>query len=314
MIRESSGSTQKVVPIDPLHNELTERAARVARADGINRTALAALSVIRASEAQQPMPSVYAPSLCVVLQGRKRALLGSEWFNYDPFNYLFVSVTLPALGQVLDAAPERPYICLRIDIDLHEVSRLVAQTKPATSRGSSNSSPLYVARMSSDLTEVLLRLVRLLEAPDDLSVLGPTTLRELWYRLLRSDTGPRLRAITETEGLVQRIHRAIEILQQRFHESLRIEELAAAAHLSPSTFHARFKAVTAMSPLQFQKQLRLHEARRLMIGEGLDAAVAAHRVGYESPSQFSREYRRLFGAPPRREVNSLQQERLAIER
>lgn len=295
----------KVVPIDARQAELAERVARAVPEDGVHRTAFAPLALIRASEVGQPCPAVYTPSLCIVVQGRKRALIGNESFYYDAFNYLLVSVSLPMFGQILDASPERPYLCLRIDIDLREVGRLLLEMKPDTRASAPAQQPLYVARTSPDLLEVILRLVRLLDTPADLPVLGPLALRELWYRLLRGEMGHRLRDLTETEGPVQRINCAIELLRRRYHEALRIEALAEASHMSPSTFHARFKAVTSMSPLQFQKQLRLHEARRLMMSEGLEASVAGYRVGYESPSQFTREYRRLFGAPPRREIAAL---------
>lgn len=300
------GMDAKVVPIDARQAELTARVARAVSADGVHPTPFAPMSFIRASDVGQPLPSVYLPSLCIVVQGRKKALIGRESFHYDAFNYLLVSVTLPMFGQILDASPERPYLCVRLDIDFREVGKLLLEmerTGPAEELRAEQ--PLYVARMSSDLLEVLLRLVRLLDAPEDLKVLAPPALREIWYRLLRSEMGPRLRDLTESEGPVQRINRAIEQLRRRYAEAVRIEELAAISHMSSSTFHAHFKGVTSMSPLQFQKALRLHEARRLMMSEGLEAAAACYRVGYESPSQFSREYRRLFGAPPRREVAAL---------
>jgi AraC-like DNA-binding protein len=295
----------KVVPFDARQAELVTRVARAATHDGLNRTAFPPMSVTRASDISQPIPSVYTPSLCVVVQGRKRAFIGNQSFHYDPFNYLFVSVTLPMFAQILDASPELPYLGLKLDIDFREVGKLLLEMEPGECAAAPAEQPLYVARLSGELLEVLLRLVRLLDAPADLPVLAPLALREIWYRLLRSEMGPRLRELTEADGPVQRINRAIELLRQRYAEPIRIEELASIAHMSPSTFHARFKGVTSMSPLQFQKQLRLHEARRLMISEGLEAAAAGYRVGYESPSQFSREYRRLFGAPPRREVVAL---------
>jgi AraC-like DNA-binding protein len=293
-----------IVPIDPRQGELAERVTRLTPADGVHRTAFAPLAFIRASEIGQPLPAVYSPSVCVVIQGRKRALIGNESYHYDAFNYLIVSVTLPMLGQILDASAERPYLCLRIDIDVREVARLLTEMTAEKSDAASNK-PLYVARTSADFLDVILRLVRLLDTPADLPVLAPLALREIWYRLLRGDMGSRLRGLVELEGPVQRISRAIELLQHHYDRPLRIDELADASHMSPSTFHARFKAITSMSPLQFQKQLRLHEARRLLLTESVDAGTAAHRVGYESPSQFNREYRRLFGSPPRREIARL---------
>lgn len=300
-------ATPRVVPIDARQRELVERVSRLIDCDGIARTAFPPLHVIRASAPAAPLPSVYTPSLCVVVQGRKRALVGREEYYYDPFNYLLVSMTLPARGEILEASPERPYLCLRLDIDMGEVSRLLLELEDRGSSAAADGQALYVARMSGELLDVVLRLTRLLDTPEDLPVLGALALREIWYRLLRGEMGGRLRALAQLEGPVQRIARAVELLKRRFADALRVDQLAEAAHMSPSALHARFKAVTGLSPLQFQKQLRLHEARRLMLSEGLDATSAAYRVGYESSSHFSRDYRRAFGAPPRREVERLRQ-------
>jgi AraC-like DNA-binding protein len=252
---------------------------------------------------------VYSPSLCVVVQGRKRAIIEDESFYYDAFNYLFVSVTLPMLGQILDASPERPYLCMRIQVDMREVSRLLLEIADRGAPVERSDKPLYIGRMNPELLDVLLRLARLLDTPQDIPVLGPLALREIWYRLLRGDMGSHLRQLVEQDGPVQRISRAIEMLQTRYDQPLHVENLAQAAHMSVSNFHAHFKSVTSLSPLQFQKRLRLHEARRLMMSEGLDSASAGHRVGYSSPSQFNREYRRLFGAPPHRDMMQLLAER-----
>lgn len=289
--------------------ELAARIARFTDGDGVTQTAIPALWLIRASEPSQALPSVYEPSLCVVIQGRKRALLADETYVYDPLHYLVVSVTLPATGQVIEASAEKPYLCLRIGIERKVIGELLMQMRKSapgrTTTAAAGERGMFLARMSEPLLDAVLRLVRLLDEPRELPVLAPLVLREIYYRVLIGDLGRRLRDLSEADSHAQRIGRAIELLTQRFAKPLRIEELAEAAHVSPSTLHHRFKAVTAMSPLQFQKQLRLHEARRLMLTEGIEAASAGHRVGYESPSQFSREYRRLFGAPPRREISQL---------
>ncbi len=159
--------------------------------------------------------------------------------------------------------------------------------------------------MDEPLLDAVLRMVKLLDTPEDIAVLAPAVQREIYYRVLRGELGQRLVDMAECESGNHRIVRAIEWLKQRYAAPLRIEDLADAVHMSPSALHHRFKAVTAMSPLQYQKQLRLHEARRLMFADGIECATAGHRVGYESPSQFSREYRRLFGAPPRVEIARL---------
>ncbi len=295
----------KIVPIDPQQAELVRRVMQTVERDGLTETALPGVGFMRGTEVVQPLPSVVSPSLCIVVQGRKRAIVDGESFYYDPFNYLMVPLTLPVFGQILDASPERPYLCIRIHIDMREVSRLLLETADRGTPIERTHKPLYVGRMNPELVDVVLRLVRLLDSPGDIPILQPLALREIWYRLLRGDMGSRLRELVEQDGPVQRISRAIEMLQTRYDQPLHVEDLADAAHMSVSNFHAHFKAVTSFSPLQFQKRLRLHEARRLMMSEGFDSASAGHRVGYSSPSQFNREYRRLFGAPPHRDVMQL---------
>jgi len=218
-----------------------------------------------------------------------------------------VSVTLPAMGQVLEATREHPFLSLRLNLDLEEIARLVlelgdrAPSPPGADRG------LFVARLDEPLLDAVLRMVKLLVTPEDIDVLAPVVQREIYYRMLRGDLGYRLVALAQSEGGNHRVVRAIEWLKQHYAAPLRIEELADSVHMSPSALHHRFKAVTAMSPLQYQKHLRLHEARRLMFADGIECAIAGQRVGYESSSQFSREYRRLFGAPPRSEIARLRE-------
>jgi AraC-like DNA-binding protein len=190
-------------------------------------------------------------------------------------------------------------------VDRKLIGELLLQAGPTLVQRPASERGLYVARTDGALLDAVVRLVRLLDKPRDAQVLSPLILREIHYRALMGELGSRLRELCIVDSQIQRIARAIDTLRTRFAEGFSVEELAAIAHMSPSSFHHRFKEVTAMSPMQFQKQLRLHEARRLMLTDGLEASVAAHRVGYESASQFSREYRRLFGAPPRREIDAL---------
>ena len=304
-------SLQRVHEIDAIaerQRELSARVARLAPIDGTYQSAIQPLSLIRNSVPTVCTPTVYQPCLAIVVQGRKRALLNDEVFHYDALNYLVVSVTLPAMGQVLEASTDRPYLCLRLNLDLEEVARLLLELgdrgPPAPSEADRG---LFVACLDEPLLDAVLRMVRLLDAPDDIGVLAPVVLREIYYRVLRGELGHRLVDLSQGEGGNHRIVRAIEWLKQRYAAPLRIEELAEAVHMSPSALHHRFKAVTAMSPLQYQKHLRLHEARRLMFANGVECATAGHRVGYESASQFSREYRRLFGAPPRAEIARLRE-------
>jgi AraC-like DNA-binding protein len=286
--------------------ELTARVARLAPVDGVHPAAFPSLALIRGSVPTVCVATVYQPSLGIVVQGRKRVLLNDEVFYYDALNYLVVSVTLPVMGQVVEASPERPFLGLRLDLDLEEIARLLLEmgdrgTAPVADRG------LFVTRMDEPLLDAVLRMVKLLEEPEDIAVLAPVVQREIYYRVLRGDLGQRLVDLAEADGGNHRIVRAIEWLKRRYATPLSIGELAEAVHMSPSALHHRFKAVTAMSPLQYQKHLRLHEARRLMFADGIECAAAGHRVGYESPSQFSREYRRLFGASPRVEIARLRE-------
>ncbi|HEY2464392.1 MAG TPA: AraC family transcriptional regulator [Steroidobacteraceae bacterium] len=298
---------RRIVGMADRHQELSARVARLAPFDGTHQTALPSLALSRGSAPTVGMPIVFQPCLGIVVQGRKRALLNGEVFNYDALNYLVVSVTLPGMGQVVEATPEHPYLSLRLNLDLEQITRLVlelgdrAPSPAATDRG------LFVARLDEPLLDAVLRMVKLLDTPEDMDVLAPVVQREIYYRLLRGELGYRLVDLAQSENGKHRIVRAIDWLKQHYAAPLRIEELADTVHMSPSALHHRFKAVTAMSPLQYQKHLRLHEARRLMFVDGIESATAGHRVGYESASQFSREYRRLFGAPPRSEIARLRE-------
>ena len=299
-LRETAGNLTR-------QQELTARVARLAPFDGTHQSALPSLALTRSSVPTLRMPTVYQPCLGIVVQGRKRAVLNDEVFHYDALNYLVVSVTLPGMGQVLDATPERPYLSLRLNLDLEEIARLVLELGDRGPSLATADRGLFVARLDEPLLDAVLRIVKLLDTPEDIRVLAPVVQREIYYRILRGELGSRLVDLAQSEGGNHRIVRAIEWLKQHYAATLRIEELADAVHMSPSALHHRFKAVTAMSPLQYQKHLRLHEARRLMFADGIESATAGHRVGYESASQFSREYRRLFGAPPRSEIARLRE-------
>lgn len=298
-------AANSIAPFDSLapQRELAARIARFATSDGFHQSAIEALGLIRHDHPTEPCAAVYQPSLCIVVQGSKQARLGDEVFVYDPLHYLVVSVTLPVIGQVREASAAQPYLCLRIALEPRMISELVLQAAPAAPRGPDRG--LFLARTEPPMLDALLRLLRLLDTPEEIGVLAPLVLREICYRVLTGEWGHRLRDLVVADGGGQRIGRVIELIKTRFADALSIEELADSAHMSVSALHHRFKSVTSLSPLQFQKSLRLHEARRLMLNDGLEAAAAAHRVGYESASQFSREYRRLFGAPPRREIVAL---------
>ncbi len=285
-----------------LRGELIERVARHTPDDGRFATAIKGVLLIRASLPAQPLPDVCQPSLCVVVQGRKQASLAGEIYEYDALRHLVVSMTMPVVWQVIECSPTRPYLCIRIDIDIALIERLQARRGSGPAQEHASQRALFVARTDAPMLDAVARLVRLLDTPDDIAALSPLVLAEIHYRALTSEFGERLRWLCTTGTANRRVARAIDILKSRFAEPLNLRALATDVDMSRSSLHAHFKAATNLSPLQFQKQLRLQEARRLLLVSGMDASSASHHVGYESPSQFSRDYRRLFGAPPRREV------------
>lgn len=274
--------------------------------DGTHVTALPQLCLYRSSAPSDPIPGLYEPSLCVIAQGRKRVMLAEESYVYAPGQYLLASVDLPIVGQVIEATPGAPYLSLKLDLDPALISTLIMESgMTAPSRTVPTARGISVNRADPGLLDAVIRLLRLLETPRDIRVLAPLLLREIPYRLLVGDQSAHLCRIASENSETQRIARAIQWLRQHYDKPIRVEDVAREAYMSPSGLFHHFKAVTAMSPLQYQKQLRLQEARRLMLGEALDATTASYRVGYESPSQFSREYSRFFGAPPRRDIAQL---------
>jgi AraC-like DNA-binding protein len=277
-------------------------------ADGLGDTPIPFLHCYRATVPTAPKRvtrTVYQPSLCFVVQGRKQAMLEGEVYRYAAGQYLVVSVDLPLIGQVIEASPKKPYCCLQVDLDPQVLSETVAKIG---TRGTAEDTPsrgLFVGDADAGLTDAMLRLIELLNVPQDAGFLSSLIVREIYYRLL---TGPYGRAVAQVAlkgSTMQRIAAVIQRLRTDFAKPLRVETLAELAHMSPSSFHQHFKAATAMSPLQYQKRIRLVEARRLMLSDSVNAAQAAYRVGYESISQFSREYARLFGAPPRLDVERM---------
>lgn len=274
--------------------------------DGIHPTAIAGLNCLRLSETGQNTPAVYTPCLCLIAQGAKSVHLGTETFHYAPSQYLAVSIDLPLIGEVTKATPSQPYLCVQIELNPQIIGELAAQAPHlATPREDSSSRGLYVEKADAALVDSFTRLMQLLETPRDLPMLAPLALREVYYRLLSGPQGQNIAQIAIAGTTMHRIAATINHLKNNYREPIRIDELAAMARMSASTFHHHFKEVTALSPLQYQKRLRLMEARRLMLSENSDAASAAYGVGYESPSQFSREYARYFGAPPARDITAL---------
>ena len=259
----------------------------------------------RASSPTEPVQSVFPPSFCFVAQGSKRALLGEEVFRYDPQHYLIYTVALPLTFQVEEASEERPYLGFRLDLEPALVASVIMESNIRLKKGDASTKAMNVSSVDADLLDAVVRLVRLVETPAERKVLAPLIIREIVYRLLIGGQGARLSHILASSGETRRISKAIGHLREHFDEQLKMEEIARELGMSVSGFHHHFKSVTSMSPLQFQKHLRLQEARRLMLGEDMDAASAGFRVGYEDPSHFSREYKRHFGAPPHGDIASL---------
>lgn len=283
--------------------ELAQVIARYAPAPGISSTAIPRLSLFRVDQPSLPTPAVYEASLCLIAQGSKRVSLGEQSVIYDASRYLLVSVDLPLVGHVLEATAEAPYLCCKIDLDLAALAELMAAERGGVSRGDLPVLAVYPG--DADLIDAAYRLVRLLERPASIPVLAPLIEREILYRLVTGPHGAMLRHLTTAGTRLNQVGRAIAAIRKRYDAQLRIDDVAAEAGMSTSSLHAHFKAITQMTPLEYQKQIRLQEARRLMLANGASAGTAGFAVGYESPSQFSREYRRLFGAPPRQDVERL---------
>jgi AraC-like DNA-binding protein len=290
--------------------ELVERIGRAMRTDGTAQP-LPGLQLYRHSLPLEQVYSVVEPSVCVVAQGSKEFLLDESRYRYDPFHYLLVTVDLPYVGQVLEASKERPFLSLRLDLTPSLVGEVMVEVGHASSRDSVDVRAISVSPVDGHLLDAIVRVARLLDDPDEALVLMPLLTREIIYRLLRGEQGARLRHLAILGGYSPSIARAIERLRQDFDQPLRVENLARELGMSVSGLRHHFKAVTALSPLQFQKRLRLLEARRLMLGEDFDAASAAYRVGYRDASHFNREYKSLFGVPPMRDVQRLREAALA---
>ncbi len=284
--------------------ELAERIAQALPADGTLDVS-ASFRLARSSRPTEPIHSLYQPAFCVVAQGRKQALLGEEVFRYDPGHYLIYTVDLPLTFRVEEASKERPYLGFRLNLDSSLVASVMMESGIEPKKGHVSLKAMDVSPMDADLLDAVVRLVRLLGAPVEHEVLAPLIVREIIFRLLAGGQGARLSHLVASGAGAQRISKAIGHLREKFDQPLKMDDLAHELGMSVSGFHHHFKSVTAMSPLQFQKQIRLQEARRLMLGEDLDAASAGFRVGYEDPSYFSREYKKLFGAPPQRDITKL---------
>ncbi|WP_136807171.1 AraC family transcriptional regulator [Desulfosediminicola flagellatus] len=277
--------------------------------NGVERieTQVPGLALFKRYEPTEPMAGMYEPGICIIAQGEKRVLLGNETYVYNANHYLITAVHLPTLAEVTSASRDKPYIGLRLKFNLHELSQLMSDSQLPPPRVQQSPRGIATGKITLPLLSCFKRLLDLLEEEEDIPILFPVIMREICYRLLTGEQGRRLRQISAIFGQGRQIAQVIDWLKDNYTEPIKIDDLAKQVNMSTSTFHHHFKSLTAMTPLQFQKNLRLNEARRLMLSEPTDAATAAFLVGYESPSQFNREYSRLFGAPPLRDIKKLRE-------
>lgn len=289
-------------------DELVQMIEKYAPKIGGSAAAISSLRFFCTTAPTEFLHTLYEPSLCLIAQGSKAVGLGDELFSYDKNAYLIASVHLPARVQIQEASPEKPYLSLQLTFSMDQILEIFKEFDQEEDKGVSQPQcGLYFGENSSVLLEPILRLVRLLENPKDINILAPMITREILYRIVQDKGGAIIRQFAKNGSLAQRVSQAIKMIKEDFAEPLRIETLAQKIGMSPSSLHSHFKRVTTMSPLQFQKSLRLQEARRLLMVEEMEASNVAFQVGYESPSQFSREYARLFGLPPIRDVKRIRE-------
>jgi len=297
---------------DDMHaSELRDLIARLTGNDGVHQTAIASLYLIRYSLSKSPDFGVIYPGLCMVAQGQKELLLGSEVFSNCPGQYLVSSAEIPLSARVVGATPAKPHLSLILHFDLLSLRSLIEEAQlPTPPGGGASQRGIYVSRTWPALLDAVLRLVRLLQSPAEIPVLGPMIEREILFRLLLDESSAVLHRTAQADSQPQRIGVAIVWLKRHFREAFSIDDLARRVGMSTSSFHQWFRNITGMSPLQYQKQLRLQEARSILRNERKDVGTVSRHVGYESSSQFSREYSRLFGNPPMREISINLQDKL----
>ncbi len=278
---------------------------------GLFPTLIDGFNIVRSFHAMMPMRALYRPSLCVVLQGAKEIHFGEDRLDYGALECLVVSVELPATGRIVEASPEFPYVGVTIDFDVAMMREVLEQLETPPTPASDPGPCVFVGKVDDPMADCLMRLIRMAKTPKAIPILYPSVMREICYWLLSGPHGAELCKLALPESNIERVVKAVSMLHVNFAQTLRIKQLADIARMSPSSFQQHFKALTSMTPLQFQKQLRLLEARRLMVAEAVNVTEAAYKVGYESASQFSREYSRTFGVAPKQDV--LNQQRLYSE-
>lgn len=303
----SNSRERNAVRLQLYREELIERIGQTVTDNG----EMKALDGVYLGRLSAPMDKVYSvlePSLCVIAQGSKVVFLGDRRYQYDPFNYLLTTIELPRVSHVVEASSQKPYLSIRMELDPNLVGSVMMEAGYVIEKKKQNAEATKVSPLNVELLDAILRLIRLIERPEEARVLMPLIKREIIYLLLAGDQGGQLFHMTMAEGTTSSMSWAVEQLRTNFDQSFRMEDLAQELGMSISSFYQHFKSVTAMTPLQFQKRVRLQEARRLMLGENLDATRAAHEVGYSDAAYFSRDYKSLFGNPPKRDIQLLRKE------
>lgn len=278
---------------------------RHAPSSGTHPTLVPSLQLMHATELTEPLESVYKPSICIVAQGAKTSSLSNETYRYDPSTYLVTSVDLPIKSQITEASLETPYLGIKLIFDANVILDIVKEMNHSLLVADKTFLGITISQTSHDLLESIVRLMKLLDTPQDIPILAPLVIREILYRVLQGEQGKHIHQFAIIGSHASKISQAIQLITKQYDQSLVIEQLAKSVNMSTSAFHKHFRRVTAMSPLQYQKVVRLQEARRLMLTECMQASEAAFRVGYESPSQFSREYSRKYGRPPMLDIQKL---------
>jgi AraC-like DNA-binding protein len=288
---------------------LAQEISRIAQSEGDFITEVPGLAVFRRNGATAPLHCLYGFGLGVVASGAKQVMLGDEVLNYAAGQSLLTTIDLPVVTNVTLATPSAPFLGLMLIIDPRTITQLVAEMDLPALQRESDYRAMLIGQLDAQIVDALVRLLRLRDEPELIAQVSPLIQREIAVRLLSGEYGPMLRHLVAAGSPSQQIARSVAWLKQNFSNLLRVDELAASSHMSPSTFRQHFRAITGISPLQYQKQLRLQEARQLMLNQNIDAGSAGARVGYESASQFSREYARLFGAPPVRDIQRMRMAR-----
>ncbi|MEW4369732.1 AraC family transcriptional regulator [Paenibacillus kandeliae] len=283
--------------IDMRLHELVCIMLRHAPEDGVYETMISGVRLRHTTQITQPVHSIASPSLYIIAQGSKTVTLANQTYHYDPLHYLVNPVHLPVIGRIEEASIQKPYLSLQLDFDMDMILDLVKpRPEPAMIQ---HDGGLFIDSMTSDVLDAASRLLRLLDHPTDIDTLAPLIIREILYRVLQGEQGAIFAYYAVTGSYINRILQVVDHINQHYDQPLNISQMAKEVHMSAATLHKYFKQATAMSPIQYQKTIRLQTARRLLLGSPIDAAEAGFQVGYESPSQFSREYARMFGLPPK---------------